>query len=110
MNEQQKNALDLAIKQMDKAFGKGTLIRLGDKPVVEMEAISTGSLGLQVDGLNDDLDDLTEDQADLDTRMEAQESLLRAKFLAADSIIAGIKNMELFLTQQFEAFAAAAKT
>jgi len=70
---------------------------------------STGSLGLQVDGLNDDLDGLTEDQTDLDTRMEAQESLLRAKFLAADSIIAGIKNMELFLTQQFDAFAAAAK-
>ena len=48
MNDQQKNALDLAIKQMDKAFGKGTLIRLGDKPVVEMEAISTGSLGLDL--------------------------------------------------------------
>jgi len=48
MNEQQKNSLDLAIKQMDKAFGKGTLIRLGDKPVVEMEAISTGSLGLDL--------------------------------------------------------------
>jgi len=48
MNDQQKNSLDLAIKQMDKAFGKGTLIRLGDKPVVEMEAISTGSLGLDL--------------------------------------------------------------
>jgi len=48
MNDQQKNALDLAIKQMDKAFGKGTLIRLGDKPEVEMEAISTGSLGLDL--------------------------------------------------------------
>jgi len=48
MNDQQKNSLDLAIKQMDKTFGKGTLIRLGDKPVVEMEAISTGSLGLDL--------------------------------------------------------------
>ena len=48
MNDQQKNSLDLAIKQMDKAFGKGTLIRLGDKPVVETEAISTGSLGLDL--------------------------------------------------------------
>ena len=48
MNDQQKNALDLAIKQMDKAFGKGTLIRLGDKPEVEMESISTGSLGLDL--------------------------------------------------------------
>ena len=46
MNDQQKNALDLAIKQMDKAFGKGTLIRLGDKVIEPIEAISTGSLGL----------------------------------------------------------------
>ncbi|MGK0255471.1 MAG: recombination protein RecA [Arcobacteraceae bacterium] len=48
MNEQQQNALDLAIKQMDKAFGKGTLIRLGDKAVEPIEAISTGSLGLDL--------------------------------------------------------------
>ena len=46
MNDQQKNALDLAIKQMDKAFGKGALIRLGDKVIEPIEAISTGSLGL----------------------------------------------------------------
>jgi recombination protein RecA len=48
MNDQQKNALDLAIKQMDKAFGKGALIRLGDKEVVPVESISTGSLGLDL--------------------------------------------------------------
>jgi len=48
MNEQQKNSLDLAIKQMDKAFGKGTLIRLGDKNIEPIEAISTGSLGLDL--------------------------------------------------------------
>jgi len=48
MNDQQKNALDLAIKQMDKAFGKGALVRLGDKAVVPIEAISTGSLGLDL--------------------------------------------------------------
>lgn len=48
MNEQQKNALDLAIKQMDKAFGKGMLIRLGDKEVVPVETIHTGSLGLDL--------------------------------------------------------------
>ena len=28
-----KKALDAALKQIDKAFGKGTLIRLGDKQV-----------------------------------------------------------------------------
>jgi len=48
MNEQQAKALDLAIKQMDKAFGKGTLVRLGDKVVEPIEAISTGSLGLDL--------------------------------------------------------------
>ncbi|MEA3384414.1 MAG: recombinase RecA [Campylobacterota bacterium] len=48
MNENQKNALDLAIKQMDKAFGKGALIRLGDKVQEPIEAISTGSLGVDL--------------------------------------------------------------
>ena len=48
MNENQKKSLELAIKQIDKAFGKGTLIRLGDKIIEPLEAISTGSLGLDV--------------------------------------------------------------
>lgn len=48
MNDNQKNALDLAIKQMDKAFGKGALIRLGDKVHEPIESISTGSLGLDL--------------------------------------------------------------
>ena len=48
MDENQKKALELAIKQIDKAFGKGTLIRLGDKEVIPTEAISTGSLGLDL--------------------------------------------------------------
>ncbi len=48
MDENQKKSLDLAIKQIDKAFGKGTLIRLGDKEVIPTESISTGSLGLDL--------------------------------------------------------------
>lgn len=48
MNNEQKKSLDLAIKQIDKAFGKGTLVRLGDKEVEPVEAISTGSLGLDL--------------------------------------------------------------
>ena len=48
MDENQKKSLDLAIKQIDKTFGKGTLIRLGDKVVEPQEAISTGSLGLDL--------------------------------------------------------------
>ncbi|PLY08743.1 MAG: recombinase RecA [Arcobacter sp.] len=48
MDENQKKSLDLAIKQIDKAFGKGSLVRLGDKETVPVEAISTGSLGLDL--------------------------------------------------------------
>jgi len=48
MNEDQRKALDLALKQVDKAFGKGTLVRLGDKAVEPVETISTGSLGLDL--------------------------------------------------------------
>ncbi len=48
MTEEQRKALDLAIKQMDKAFGKGTLVRLGDKAIEPVESISTGSLGLDL--------------------------------------------------------------
>ena len=48
MDENQKKSLELAIKQIDKSFGKGTLIRLGDKVVVPTETISTGSLGLDL--------------------------------------------------------------
>ena len=43
-----KKALDAALKQIDKAFGKGTLIRLGDKQVEAIDSISTGSLGLDL--------------------------------------------------------------
>jgi recombination protein RecA len=48
MDANKKKALDMAIKQIDKAFGKGTLMRLGDKEFEPIEAISTGSLGLDM--------------------------------------------------------------
>ena len=48
MDENQKKSLDLAIKQIDKTFGKGTLVRLGDKEIEPVESISTGSLGLDL--------------------------------------------------------------
>lgn len=48
MDENQRKSLDLAIKQIDKTFGKGTLMRLGDKVLEPHEAISTGSLGLDL--------------------------------------------------------------
>lgn len=41
-----QKALDLALKQIDKQFGKGSIMRLGDAPIVQIESISTGSLAL----------------------------------------------------------------
>jgi recombination protein RecA len=48
MDDNRTKALDAALKAIDKNFGKGTLMRLGDKPPQEIEAISTGSLGLDI--------------------------------------------------------------
>ena len=39
-------ALENALKQIDRQFGKGTLMRLGDQEKIEMEAIPTGSIAL----------------------------------------------------------------
>ena len=39
-------ALELAMKQIDKQFGKGAVMKMGDAPPVEMDAVSTGSLTL----------------------------------------------------------------
>ena len=41
-----KKALQTALNQIDKNFGKGTVMRLGDKPEMNVEAIPTGSLAL----------------------------------------------------------------
>ncbi len=48
MDENKKKALDLTIKQIDKTFGKGAIVRLGDKEIEPIDAISTGSLGLDI--------------------------------------------------------------
>ncbi len=41
-------ALQLTLDKLDKTYGKGTIMKLGDRPVVEVEAISTGSLTLDL--------------------------------------------------------------
>lgn len=44
-----QKALDAALSQIERAFGKGSVMRLGQKDsVVEIEAISTGSLSLDI--------------------------------------------------------------
>ncbi len=48
IDDKRKKALDLAIKQIDKVFGKGTLVRLGEKNIEPIASISTGSLGLDI--------------------------------------------------------------
>ncbi|ANE35253.1 recombinase [Campylobacter iguaniorum] len=48
MDENKKKSLDLALKQIDKAFGKGTVLRLGDKEIEAIDSISSGSIGLDI--------------------------------------------------------------
>jgi len=48
MDANKLKSLELAMKQIDKAFGKGTLMRLGDKEIEPISAISTGSIGLDL--------------------------------------------------------------
>ncbi len=43
-----KQALEQALAQIDKTFGKGSIMRLGANDKVDIEAISTGSLGLDI--------------------------------------------------------------
>ena len=43
-----RGALDAALGQIERAFGKGSVMRLGDGAAVEVEAIPTGSLGLDM--------------------------------------------------------------
>tara|TARA_R110000744_G_scaffold220833_4_gene339770 strand:+ start:1887 stop:2963 length:1077 start_codon:yes stop_codon:yes gene_type:complete len=43
-----KKAIEAALGQIDKAFGKGSVMKLGAKPAMEIEAISSGSLGLDI--------------------------------------------------------------
>ena len=46
--ESKLKALNLAIDRIDKTYGKGTVMRLGDKQVLDVESISSGSLGLDI--------------------------------------------------------------
>ena len=41
-------ALDAALAQIERAFGKGSIMKLGQRETLEIEAISTGSLGLDI--------------------------------------------------------------
>ena len=46
VDEAKKKALEAALAQIDRAFGKGSAMKLGDRPKVDTPVISTGSISL----------------------------------------------------------------
>jgi recombination protein RecA len=48
MTDERSRAVDLAIGQIEKQFGRGAIMRLGEKNNLEIEAIPTGSLALDI--------------------------------------------------------------
>nr|AFH09599.1 recombinase A [Aeromonas hydrophila] len=48
MDQNKQKALAVALGQIEKQFGKGSIMRLGDSKTMDIEAISTGSLSLDV--------------------------------------------------------------
>ena len=48
MDDNKKRALSSALAQIDKQFGKGTVMRMGDRQSDTIDAVSTGSLGLDI--------------------------------------------------------------
>lgn len=48
IDENKKKALDAAFLRIEKQFGKGSVMKLGDHPVSQIQAISTGALNLDI--------------------------------------------------------------
>ncbi len=49
MDENKRKALEAALGQIEKQFGKGSIMRMGDQGVArDIDAVSTGSLGLDI--------------------------------------------------------------
>ena len=48
VSDERQKALKLAIDKIEKDFGKGAIMKLGDKPAVSVETIPTGALALDV--------------------------------------------------------------
>jgi recombination protein RecA len=48
INKEKLKALQLTIDKIDKDYGKGTIMRMGDKPTNDVPTISSGSIGLDV--------------------------------------------------------------
>ena len=48
MDDNKQKALSAALSQIERQFGKGSIMRLGDSTALDIEAVSTGSLGLDI--------------------------------------------------------------
>lgn len=48
VEDDKKRALNMALSQIEKQFGKGSVMKMGDQPVAEIPTVSTGSLGLDI--------------------------------------------------------------
>ena len=48
VSDERSKALKLAIEKIEKDFGKGSIMKLGDKATVNVDAIPTGALALDV--------------------------------------------------------------
>ena len=48
MDTDKKKALETALAQIEKTYGKGSVMRLGDNPVMNVDCIPTGSLSLDL--------------------------------------------------------------
>ena len=48
VEDDKKRALNMALSQIEKQFGKGSVMKMGDQPVAEIPTVSTGSLGLAI--------------------------------------------------------------
>ena len=48
MNTDRDKALDMALAQIDKQFGKGAIMKMGERTNMNIEAISTGALALDL--------------------------------------------------------------
>ena len=48
INKEKLKALQLTMEKLDKTYGKGTVMKLGDEPVEQIEVIPTGSLTLDL--------------------------------------------------------------
>lgn len=48
INKEKLKALQLTMDKIEKSYGKGSIMRLGDKPIDDVPSISSGSIGLDI--------------------------------------------------------------